>query len=95
MRRLICTAIAAMVALGVVVGAAFAKQAGPDSTKTVTVSYFTFSGAPDHLNTLKALIQIFEKKHPNIQISFQTAPYAGVARAINAMKLLRNEQEAE
>jgi multiple sugar transport system substrate-binding protein len=58
------------------VGAAFAKQAGPGSTKTVTVSYFTFSAAPDHLNTLKALISIFEKKHPNIKISFQTAPYS-------------------
>jgi len=58
------------------VGAAFAKQEHPGSSKTVTVSYFTFSAAPDHLNTLKALIQIFEKKHPNIQISFQTAPYS-------------------
>ena len=76
MRRLICAATAVLVALGVVVGAAFAKQAAPASTKTVTVSYFTFSAAPDHLNTLKALIQIFEKKHPNIQISLQTAPYA-------------------
>jgi multiple sugar transport system substrate-binding protein len=76
MRRLICAATAALVALGVVVGAAFAKQAGPSSSKTVTVSYFTFSAAPDHLNTLKALIGIFEKKHPNIQISFQTAPYS-------------------
>jgi multiple sugar transport system substrate-binding protein len=76
MRRLILVATAAMAALGVVVGAAFAKQAAPASTKTVTVSYFTFSAAPDHLNTLKALIGIFEKKHPNIQISFQTAPYS-------------------
>jgi multiple sugar transport system substrate-binding protein len=76
MRRLICAVTAALVALGVVVGAAFAKQAGPSSSKTVTVSYFTFSAAPDHLNTLKALIGIFEKKHPNIQISFQTAPYS-------------------
>jgi multiple sugar transport system substrate-binding protein len=58
------------------VGAAFAKQEHPGSSKTVTVSYFTFSAAPDHLNTLKALIQIFEKKHPNIKISFQTAPYS-------------------
>src|SRR6266852_1319089 len=76
MKRLICVVTAALVALGVVAGAAFAKQAAPASTKTVIVSYFTFSAAPDHLNTLKALIQIFEKKHPNIQISFQTAPYS-------------------
>src|SRR6266567_5185764 len=76
MRRFICAATAALVALGVVVGAAFAKQAAPASTKTVTVSYFTFSAAPDHLNTLKTLIQIFEKKNPNIRISYQTAPYS-------------------
>jgi multiple sugar transport system substrate-binding protein len=76
MRRLIAATTMLFVALGVIVGAAFAKQAAPASTKTVTVSYFTFSAAPDHLNTLKALIQIFEKKHPNIQISFQTAPYS-------------------
>jgi multiple sugar transport system substrate-binding protein len=75
-RRLICAATAVVVALGVVVGAAFAKQAGQDTTKTVTVSYFTFSAAPDHLNTLKTLIQIFEKKNPNIRISYQTAPYS-------------------
>ena len=76
MRRLICAATVVLVALGAVVGAAFAKQEHPGSSKTVTVSYFTFSAAPDHLNTLKALIQIFEKKNPNIKISFQTAPYS-------------------
>jgi multiple sugar transport system substrate-binding protein len=76
MKRLICALTAAAVVLGAVVGAAFAKQAHPGSSKTVTVSYFTFSAAPDHLNTLKALIKIFEKKHPNIKISFQTAPYS-------------------
>ena len=76
MKRLISVLAVAVLVLGAVVGAAFAKQAHPGSSKTVTVSYFTFSAAPDHLNTLKALIQIFEKKHPNIQISFQTAPYA-------------------
>jgi multiple sugar transport system substrate-binding protein len=76
MRRLICAVTVATLVLGAVVGAAFAKQAHPGSSKTVTVSYFTYSAAPDHLNTLKALIQIFEKKHPNIKISFQTAPYS-------------------
>ena len=76
MKRLICAVTVALVALGAVVGAAFAKQERPGSSKTVTVSYFTFSAAPDHLNTLKALISIFEKKHPNIKISFQTAPYS-------------------
>jgi multiple sugar transport system substrate-binding protein len=76
MRRLITALTIAVLVLGAVVGAAFAKQAHPGSSKTVTVSYFTYSAAPDHLNTLKALIGIFEKTHPNIKISFQTAPYS-------------------
>jgi multiple sugar transport system substrate-binding protein len=76
MKRFICTALVATVALAVSVGAAFAKQVHSGSTKTVSVGYFSFSADPDHLNTLKALIQIFEKKHPNIRITMQTAPYA-------------------
>jgi multiple sugar transport system substrate-binding protein len=65
---------AAVLVLGV--GAAAAKPVESGSTKTVTVSYFTFSAAPDHLNSLNALIQIFEKKYPNIQVSYTTAPYS-------------------
>jgi multiple sugar transport system substrate-binding protein len=76
MRRLICTAAIAALALALSVGAAVAKTGRSGSSKTVTVSYFTFSAAPDHLNSLNALIQIFEKQHPNIRISYTTAPYS-------------------
>src|SRR2546423_1801507 len=76
MKRLIGATLVALVVLGASVGAAFARQVSPNTTKTVTVGYFSFSADPDHLNTLKALIQIFEKKHPNIRINLQTAPYA-------------------
>ena len=76
MRRLVCTATIAAAVLVLSVGAAVAKPGRLGSSKTVTVSYFTFSAAPDHLNTLNALIKIFEKKHPNIRINMQTAPYA-------------------
>jgi multiple sugar transport system substrate-binding protein len=75
MRRSIGTAAVAAAAVVLSVGAASAKPTQSGSTKTVTVSYFTFSAAPDHLNTLSALIRIFEKKYPNIRISYQTAPY--------------------
>jgi multiple sugar transport system substrate-binding protein len=75
MQRSIRTAAVAAVALALAVGAAAAKPVRSGSTKTVTVSYFTFSAAPDHLNTLNALVQIFEKQNPNIRISYTTAPY--------------------
>jgi multiple sugar transport system substrate-binding protein len=75
MLRLIRTATALVVVLAVGVGAAFAKPDRAGSSKTVSLSYFTFSAAPDHLKTLDALIQIFEKKNPNIRVSYQTAPY--------------------
>jgi len=42
----------------------------------VTLTYFTFSAAPDHLTDLDEMIQIFEEKHPNIKIEVETAPFA-------------------
>jgi multiple sugar transport system substrate-binding protein len=75
MRRPISIAAVAAAVLALSVGAAVAKPVRSGSSKTVTVSYFTFSAAPDHLNSLNALVQIFEKQHPNIRISYTTAPY--------------------
>jgi multiple sugar transport system substrate-binding protein len=43
---------------------------------TVTISYFTFSAAPDHLKSLDSLISIFEKQNPNIRVTYTTAPYS-------------------
>ena len=76
MKRLLCTTALASAALVMSVGAAAAKPMTSGSARTVTVSYFTFSAAPDHLNSLNALIKIFEKQHPNIQVSYTTAPYS-------------------
>ena len=42
----------------------------------VTLTYFTFSAAPDHLEDLDAIVQAFEQKNPNISIEVQTAAYA-------------------
>ena len=57
MRRLICAAAVSHRRSRSSSGRGL-RQAGSvrSSTKTVTVSYFTFSAAPDHLNTLKTLI---------------------------------------
>jgi len=41
----------------------------------VTLTYFTFSAAPDHLADLDAIVQAFEQKYPNISIEVQTAAY--------------------
>jgi multiple sugar transport system substrate-binding protein len=41
----------------------------------VTLTYFTFSAAPDHLEDLDEMISIFEAQHPNIHIEVQTATW--------------------
>ena len=41
----------------------------------VTLTYFTFSAAPDHLEDLDEMIQIFEQAHPNINIKVETASW--------------------
>jgi multiple sugar transport system substrate-binding protein len=44
--------------------------------ENVTLRYFTFSAAPDHLDDLGAIIDAFEAEHPNISIEVSTAPFA-------------------
>ena len=66
-------AVVLLAAIAVAAVAAIAAQARP--TATVKISYFTFSAAPDHTKTLDALISIFEKQNPGIQVSYTTAPY--------------------
>lgn len=46
------------------------------SAEPVTLTYFTFSAAPDHLKDLDAIIAAFNVKYPNITIDVQTASYA-------------------
>lgn len=46
------------------------------SDEAVTLDYFTFSAAPDHLEDLDAIVAAFEAEHPNISIEVQTAAYA-------------------
>lgn len=41
----------------------------------VTITYFTFSAAPDHLQDLDGMIEAFEQAHPNIKIKVETAPF--------------------
>ena len=70
-RRKIGGAIAAMA----VVAVATAHQAGA-SGEDVTLSYFTFSAAPDHLEDLDTIVAAFEAENPNINVEVQTAAFA-------------------
>jgi multiple sugar transport system substrate-binding protein len=73
--------LAIVVAAGAVLAAltGFASGTSPAATShssgKVTLNYFTFSAAPDHLKDLQNIIDAFEKKHPDIHINVQTASY--------------------
>jgi multiple sugar transport system substrate-binding protein len=64
----------AVAAIAVLAGAA-THQAGA-AAEEVTLSYFTFSAAPDHLEDLDAIVAAFEAENPTIQIEVQTAAFA-------------------
>ena len=69
---------AAALAVGLLSG--FTDSSGPRSTdatsaKKVTLTYFTFSAAPDHLDELRTMINAFQRTHPNVRIRVQTASY--------------------
>jgi multiple sugar transport system substrate-binding protein len=49
--------------------------APPPPEEPVTITYFTFSAAPDHLGELDEMIQIFEAAHPNIKVEVETAAW--------------------
>lgn len=68
-------AAAAAVLVALVAAVTGFTFAGTNTTKTTTLTYFTFSAAPDHLKDLNNIIAAFEKKYPNIKIKVQTASY--------------------
>ncbi len=41
----------------------------------ITLTYFTFSAAPDHLKDLDTIVKGFEAENPGITIKVETAPY--------------------
>ncbi len=56
--------------------AAASPTAAPTAApEAVTLTYFTFSAAPDHLADLDAIVQAFQQQHPNITIDVQTASF--------------------
>jgi len=89
--RPVSRALAAIAATAIVVGACSGATSSPSAStdaspsggapsasapaEQVTLTYFTFSAAPDHLADLDAIVQAFEQKNPNISIEVQTAAY--------------------
>src|SRR5215203_3918896 len=55
---------------------AAAPAPGVRAQDDVTISYFTFSAAPDHLETLDEMIALFEAANPGIQVEVETAAFA-------------------
>jgi multiple sugar transport system substrate-binding protein len=45
------------------------------AAEQTTVTYFTFSAAPDHLEDLDAMIAAFEAANPDITVKVETAPF--------------------
>ena len=56
----------------------------------VTLSYFTFSAAPDHLKDLDAIVKAFEAENPNISIDVKTAAYADYFTALQTQVAGKN-----
>ncbi len=67
-------AIAAL-ASTLMTGGAVGASAASASAEDVSISYFTFSAAPDHLEDLDAIVEAFEAENPTITIEVQTAAY--------------------
>ena len=47
-----------------------------NAQETTEITYFTFSAAPDHIDTLDAMVAAFETANPGIEVNVETAPYA-------------------
>ncbi len=48
------------------------EEAAPEP---VTITYFTFSAAPDHMSELDQMIATFEAQNPGITVEVETAPF--------------------
>jgi multiple sugar transport system substrate-binding protein len=57
-------------------GAAPAAESGAaGSQEPVTITYFTFSASPDHMEDLAQMVAAFEAANPNIKVQVETAPF--------------------
>lgn len=52
-----------------------AEQDAADDPEPVEIEYFTFSAAPDHLDTLQRIVDGFEADNPDVTVTVTTAPF--------------------
>ncbi|MFE9654385.1 ABC transporter substrate-binding protein [Micromonospora sp. NPDC006431] len=74
-RRLVAAAAGALATATLLAACGQDASGGADDGATGTVTYFTFSAAPDHLKDLDAIKAEFEKQNPGITVQVQTAAY--------------------
>ena len=55
--------------------AAPAESTTEPPAEPTTIRYFTFSAAPDHLETLDSMIAAFEAANPDVTVEVETAPF--------------------
>ena len=46
-----------------------------EEAEPTSITYFTFSAAPDHTEELNNMIALFEESHPGITVEVETAPF--------------------
>src|SRR5262245_40934346 len=49
---------------------------GVSAQRNTTITYFTFSAAPDHLKDLDTIIAAFAEANPGIKVDVKTAAFA-------------------
>lgn len=80
-KRFAALLVAVLMTLTALAGCSAAKKTGPAEPaknepapakqETVTISYMTFSAAPDHLKDLDAIVKAFEAQNPGIKVQVQ------------------------
>lgn len=65
-----CTAVTPAAAPSAAVGSEEAAGGEP-----VTITYFTFSASPDHMDALGEMVAAFEAANPGVKVQVETAPF--------------------
>lgn len=67
--------VAAVATAGALVASSAVFSAPVFAAPVTTITYFTFSAAPDHLTDLAKMVKAFEKANPTIKVKVQYASY--------------------
>ncbi|PZG18607.1 ABC transporter substrate-binding protein [Nonomuraea aridisoli] len=73
--RTIATAAVAVALLASACSQGSATRSATGEDGKVTLRYFTFSAAPDHLKDLETIEKAFEKENPKVDVVVETSPF--------------------